>query len=166
MVLALRFWREGALVLALLGLWGLWGARDRALVERGKALERYAVADSALRATAKQTARTDTLIVHDTKTVRQTIARVDTLRDTVLAHLTDTLVVKEFVTRADSALKACTELANDCATFRTLANQRFAAYEAKLAAQPAMVVRSCTGKAMVTLVIGGVVGVGLARAIP
>lgn len=49
-------------------------------------------------------------------------ARVDTLRDSVLTRLTDTVYVREYVTRTDSALRACSALADDCRQFRLRAD--------------------------------------------
>jgi hypothetical protein len=45
-------------------------------------------------------------------------ARVDTLRDSVLLRLTDTAYVTRYVLQTDSALQACTDLADSCAVFR------------------------------------------------
>lgn len=52
-------------------------------------------------------------------------ARVDTLRDSLV--ITDTLSVIRYVAAADSALQACTELANSCQVFRLTADSSLAA---------------------------------------
>lgn len=45
-------------------------------------------------------------------------ARVDTLRDSILYQLHDTVAVIRYVARTDSALKACSDLSNSCERFR------------------------------------------------
>lgn len=133
---ALRFWREGLLVAAVIGLVLLWRAHDRAVADKARSELLYARADSTIKANAGKLARVDTLLVRDTVRVRETVTRLTTLRDTVLRHLTDTLLIREYVTRTDSAAHACTELSNDCAAFRTFALQRFAQDSIKLLVQP------------------------------
>ncbi len=163
--LALKFlathWKTSAVVALILTVGGgcaaLWVQRDHALIAKGAAEERARVADSTLKVITPRLARVDTLLVHDTVKVRLAVDRVVTIRDTVLHHLTDTLLVKEYVARTDTALHACSELLGDCATFRALATQKISALEAKLAAQPAaMAPRSCT----VSNVVWGVLGAG------
>lgn len=155
MMLVLKYWREGAITVLVLALVASCVARDHRLRAAGAATERTRVADSVLVVNRSQLVRVDTLLIHDTVTVRRTVAHLDTLRDTLLAHLTDTIVVKEFVKAADVTAKACSELSGDCAEFRRLANQRFAAYEAKLATVPPP--RTCTWS-NVTL---GAIGLGV-----
>jgi hypothetical protein len=111
------------------------GDRHRAEADRiALAGREYRVADSVSRALAPKIARVDTLVVHDTVKVRVAITRVATLTDTVLHHLTDTVLVKEYVARSDTALKACSELSHDCAQFRSFAIQKFAADSNKFVA--------------------------------
>lgn len=118
------------------------GDRHRAgLDQRALAGQVYRVADSVSRSLAPKLARVDTLLVHDTVKVRVAIARVTTLRDTVLQNLHDTTVVKEYVARTDTALKACSELSNDCAQFRAFAIQKFAADSTKFTAFRASIPR-------------------------
>lgn len=136
--LVLKYWREGLLLVGAALLLTAWHGHNTALVQLGQARERARVADSTIAATAKQLARVDTLIVRDVPRVIHAAARVDTLRDSVLTHLTDTLIVKQFVARTDTALAVCTDLANDCAQFRVLANQKIAALESKVNAIPAL----------------------------
>ncbi len=136
MILLLRYWREAALAVLIVAVMAACHARDNALKAEGIALERSRVADSTLKAIAPRLARVDTLIVRDTIRTRVAVDRVVTLRDTVLTHLTDTVLVKEFVTRADSAAKACVELSTDCQAFRALATQKIAALESKLSLVP------------------------------
>lgn len=109
--------------------------RDQANVARGIAVERARVADSTILAWVPLLHKADTLVVHDTVKVTRTIARVDSLRDTLLLHLTDTVRVKEYVARTDSALHACSELTHDCAAFRQSANATIRALNDKLALQ-------------------------------
>jgi DNA topoisomerase IB len=156
--LLLRYWRE--LTIAVLITAGMTEChrRDVALRAAGVALERARVADSTLRAIAPKLARVDTQLVHDTVRVRVAVDRVVTLRDTVLAHLTDTVLVKQFVTRADSAAQACVELSSSCQAFRAYATQTIAALEAKAAAAPAISRRSCVTQDVVALLLGAAGG--------
>jgi hypothetical protein len=135
--LALLKYAQPVGLVAALGFGALeWHAHNSAERDRGIALERARVADSLLSVNAIQIARVDTVYRRDTIRLARFVARTDTLRDSLLVHLTDTVRVKEFVVATDSSLKACQETANDCAQFRHLALQRFAAYENKLAAIP------------------------------
>lgn len=52
----------------------------------------------------------------DTFRVRQT--KVVTLRDTLLRHVTDTVLVKQYVAASDTALRACSEVIVSCDTIR------------------------------------------------
>ncbi len=136
MLLALKFWKEGVIALLVVVLMAACHARDNALKAEGIAVERYRVADSTLKVVTPKLAHVDTLLVHDTVKVRRLVTSVETLHDTVLAHLTDTVRVKEFITKADSAAKACVELSNDCQAFRAFATQKIAALESKLSVAP------------------------------
>lgn len=160
LALMLKYWKEGAVVALVILLSVLWHQKTQALVREGRALEQVRVADSTLIAERPKFAKVDTLVVRDTVTVRRTIARVDSLRDTLLVHLTDTLVVKEYVARTDSALKACNELSNDCAAFRASALTTIKALETKLAAQPMAVAKSCA-MSNVVAVLGAAAGTWL-----
>lgn len=156
--LFLRYWQYAALTAAL--LWGAaeWKLHNRAEVQRGVAVERARVADSTIKANAARLAHVDTLLVHDTLRVQKAVERLVTFRDTVLAHITDTLIVQQFVTRADSAAKACSELAGDCAEFRRLTAIKVGALESKLAAMPAAERRSCVAQDIVWSLVGGLGG--------
>lgn len=156
MIALVRFWKEGAAIVLVIMATVLWQQKTAALVREGRALERVRVADSILAIEKPIVVRLDTVVQHDTRTVTRTIARVDSLRDTLLVHLTDTLVVKEYVARTDSALKACTELSNDCAAFRASALTAIKALETKLAAQPMVIAKSCT----MSNVVAAMAGVG------
>jgi hypothetical protein len=61
-------------------------------------------------------AESETRAARAVDTVRVRVDRVRTLRDTL--RLTDTVMVREYVERADSALRACSELADSCSQFR------------------------------------------------
>ncbi len=155
--LALKYWQTGLVGAAIVFGGIMWHEHNVAEVEKGQALERIRVADSTLKAIRPAMARVDTLLVHDTVKVRVAINHVVTMTDTVLRHLTDTVLVKQFVTRADSAAKVCSELSNDCQAFRALATQQIAALNVKLAAQPKATSRSCT----VSNVLVGMLGAGV-----
>lgn len=154
LALLLRYWKEAAIVGLVLGLVAMCHARDNALVQRGQALQRAHVADSTLRAVTPKLARVDTLLVRDTVRVPHLIAKVDTLRDTLLTHLTDTLLVKEYVTRTDSAINACSDLLGDCTAFRVYATTTIQALRDKLSAQPAIVTKSCVPSNAVSVLLG------------
>jgi hypothetical protein len=63
-------------------------------------------------------------------TVRVRIASVKTLRDTL--RIADTVAVKEYLERTDSALNACTELANSCTLFRATADTLIASQRTQI----------------------------------
>lgn len=155
--LLLHYWQAATLVAALSFGALEWHLHNQSEIEKGQAIERMRVADSTLKAIKPQMARVDTLIVRDTVRVRVAINHVVQMTDTVLHHLTDTVLVKEFVTKADSAAKACSELSNDCQAFRSYATQTINALNQKLTAQPKAVAKSCT----VSNVIVGVLGLGV-----
>lgn len=59
-------------------------------------------------------------------------ARVDTLRDSIPVWQHDTTYIREYVTRTDDALQACTELANSCEQFRRTATTLIASQKVEL----------------------------------
>ena len=158
MILLMRYWRETLIIILAAWCIGLFVAHERRVEQRGVAKEKTRVADSVIKVVTPQLARVDTLVVRDTVRVRVAVNRVTALHDTVLRHLTDTVLVKEFVTRADSAAKACTELSGDCAAFRAFATQKMAALQSKVDAAPAIVVKSCVAPGLVSGLVGLAVG--------
>lgn len=134
LALLLKYWRETALVAVVLVAVALFRGRDDALKRAGAAEALTQVVRDSLRSNAKQIRVIDTLIRHDTLVQRRLIARTDTLRDSVIAHIHDTAFVVQFIKAADSTIHACTETTNDCATFRRLAESRFNGYEQEIAA--------------------------------
>ena len=110
----------------------------------GKREERTRVADSVLVVTKPQIVRVETLTVRDEVTVTRLLRRLDTVhvthRDTIYAagdtgHAAPLVPLPAAeVATLDSLVPACRALAQDCALFRTIANQRFVAYESKIAA--------------------------------
>jgi hypothetical protein len=52
-------------------------------------------------------ARADTVRIRDSVVVVRTITATDSLRDTLLLHITDTVKVKQFITRVDTLKVAC-----------------------------------------------------------
>lgn len=152
----LKYWQAG-LIVALLAFGGTeWTLHNRAEVEKGKAIERAHVADSTLAAVKPVLQRTDTAIVHDTVTLTKALKITAILHDTVIQHLTDTVLVKQYIERSDSALKACTSLVNDCAAFRQAANTTIQALQAKLVVAGLVKPRSCIGPQ----VLSGILGLG------
>lgn len=63
-------------------------------------------------------------------TVRIKADGVKVVRDTLLAHLTDTVEVLRYVAATDTALRACTDLANSCERFHATADSLFKAKDA------------------------------------
>lgn len=59
-------------------------------------------------------------VERDADTVRVRVTRVDTLRQTLNIH--DTTDVIRYIAATDTALRACTELADSCALFRVTAD--------------------------------------------
>lgn len=136
--LLLRYWQSAALVAAL-GFGGImWHRHNIAEVDKGVALERARVADSARAAILVQLAHAETVYVRDTIRLSHTLTRTSTLRDTLLLHLTDTVRVKEFIaqTRQDSV--ACVEAANSCADKLRLKDREIATLTSQLGLQPAL----------------------------
>lgn len=82
------------------------------------ALNRRIVADSVSLADANEK-----LVRHE-QVASRTITKYREIRDTF--RITDTVAVKEFVQRADSAVRSCTELVESCATFRVRAESSLA----------------------------------------
>jgi len=158
LLLVVKYWREAAIGALVLALIASCVARDHRIAATAVAHEKARVADSTIAVVAPKLAQADTLVVHDTVRVRVAVDRVVALHDTVLQHLTDTLLVREFVTRADSAAHACTELANDCAAFRAYATQKIAALETKSQVAQVITMRSCVEPAVVSGGIAGILG--------
>ena len=95
----------GTLLLALV-LWQQW--RNRKTDEdigRWKAIAQRLQSDSASAAAGIR--RVDSVYTRDTVTLRSVLKRYVTRKDTILARLTDTVTVRQFVATADSAVAAC-----------------------------------------------------------
>ena len=96
-------------LLALAVVFGGWRHRDAS----------YARAESrtlrvALDSLAKVKARTETTYVRTVDTLTRRIVRHDTLRAEVLRHITDTVLVREFVAASDSVVRACQSVVLTC----------------------------------------------------
>ena len=155
--LLLRYWHWVAIVALVAFGWAEWTAHNRALVREGQAQERARVADSALAVLRPQLARTDTILVRDTVRLTKLLPALQVIHDTLLQHLTDTVKVREYIEKADSTVRACTDLMSSCAVFRSQATATIAALEAKVRAVPVAQPRSCVS----TGAVSGLVGVGL-----
>lgn len=91
--------------------------RDRGASEREGALkERVAKLQRDSAAYARQAARTDTQYITDTIHLTRAVTRYETLRDSVLIHRTDTLLVERFVTASDTTIRACRVALTTCET--------------------------------------------------
>lgn len=160
--LFLKYWQV-PLVAVALGFGALmWHEHNVAEVGRGIALERARVADSTLKSLKPLTAKAETLFVHDTVKLSHLVSHTDTLRDTVLKHLQDTIYVKAYIQASDSTIKACTSALHDCATVQALLRQQVGALETKLAAVPVARPRSCVNTGLVSGLLGALGGLGVA----
>jgi len=131
-----------------------WREHNKSEQARGMWAERYRVADSLYRDAAKRLAHTDTVLVQSIVRVPVEIERVRVLHDTVLAHLTDTVLVKQFITRTDSAIKACTELLGSCEAFRRDATATIAALKLKAEAKPMTIKTGCVQPSLLGFAAG------------
>ncbi len=109
------YWREAAVMTLAGGIWLAIHQRDAANVERGRAMERLRASDSTLQVLTAQRPKIVYEFVHDTLRLTMRVAQLDTIRDTVLHHLTDTVRVKEFIATADATVQACRDVLNSCA---------------------------------------------------
>lgn len=115
-------------------------AAQRAIGARDAIIASYVAAN---RVNAQQLRRVDTVWRRDSIVRIRTREHYTTLRDTVLAHTTDTAIVERFVKAADADAKVCTDGLSSCNEFRRLAYQRFDNYEAQLKAARAVTPRRC-----------------------
>ena len=116
----------GCVVLAVLLLVNIGQGRDaqrynraeRERLEGQVSLWRARYAEAAVR------------VERDVDTVRVRVTSVKELRDTL--NIRDTIQVLVYLERADSALNACTELANSCALFKVTADSLIASQRTEL----------------------------------
>lgn len=135
----LKYWPIAAAALLAIAIVLAWRSALNARELAGKAKERIRVADSVIAANKATLTRTDTAILHDTKTVVAYVDRyhADTLwrHDTVrVAGDTSVRIAIPTATLAltDSTIRACRQLADDCAAFRLSANATMAAQQSKI----------------------------------
>lgn len=115
-----------AVAVALGVLW-FAGWRDRVAQRRlGQAEERVArlVRDSVDAAGAIR--RTDSVFSRDTLTLTRVVRSQQTIRDTLLTRLTDTVLVERFIAASDSTVRACRAAVESC-------SQRVAARDSLIA---------------------------------
>lgn len=147
MILLLRYWREGLIAVLILAAIAYCHARDEAIADRAKAEVRTHTADSVLSVTRDSIMHLSAAVVHDTVTVSRLLARWDTVetpatRDTIYlasdsAHLHPLVPLPAAqVETMDTLVPACRALTRDCAAFRRVAQERFDAYELKIANTP------------------------------
>lgn len=110
-------------VLSVVLLVNIGQGRD---AERFNAAERERLAFEYKRLQARY-AEAATRVERDVDTVRVIATRYKQVRDSVL--ITDTLRLIEYIRVADSAVAACTELANSCALFRVSADSTMRSLE-------------------------------------
>lgn len=106
-----------ALVAVLVLVGGLVGV---GYVERGVGRQQQQAIDNAriIAAAKGGVAKADTIYVTRRDTLTRYVARTTTLHDTVLRHLTDTVLVKQYVATADSTIRACSDVVLSCDTVR------------------------------------------------
>lgn len=134
----------GGIALALLTGGVAWHEHNSRLVAEGVAQEKTRVADSVLHVVVPERIRAETAFVHSTNTVTRLVTRLDTLRDSVVRHKTDTVLVDRFITVADSTARACTEALGNCATLRALLTKERDQWRVMAESAPIAQPRSCT----------------------
>ena len=82
-------------------------ARETAAAARALWQQRESVYVARLDTLEHREAQQVVTVQHDTTRLRVLVERVDTLHETVLLHLTDTLKVKEFIALQDTTIRAC-----------------------------------------------------------
>lgn len=92
---------------------GVWGY-NRYQREIGRRDHALMVRDSAIATLMREARHVDSIYVTDTIRLTKWKTAYDTTRDTVLAHLTDTIRVKEYVHVADSTIAACSRVVLTC----------------------------------------------------
>ena len=155
MILLLKWWKEAAIVVLLVFLWGEWTAHNRAEQAKGAAEVRWHLADSTLKVLQAQAAKIDTEWVHDTVKFTVTKLAVKTLHDTLNIH--DTTQVKVYIERATAAINSCTDLMSTCQAKVANLEAQLAAERSKTVVAPLVSPRSCFASNSLV----GVVGVGL-----
>ncbi len=100
--------------------------------------QRVRAADSVRVVAGTALARADTVFVHDTLRFTRTLPPLAAIHDSVLVHLTDTLLVKQFVERSDSTVRACLDVVNSCAAFRVKATAMLKADTASIATRDSL----------------------------
>lgn len=155
MIALLLKYGQGVAIAALLAFgvheWNQHNATERAL---GAAQEKNRILDSTLTVLATAKAQVETVTVRDSIRFTRFAEHTVTLHDTVLSHLTDTVLVKQFVASSDSTIHACHELLNDCAESKRLSAREINALRAKLAVQPATIHRSSFGATVLHVGLG------------
>ena len=73
---------------------------------------------------------TDSVLVHDTLYFNRKLLVATTLHDTVVKHLTDTVLVARYIQATDSALKACTDVFQSCKASIAVRDSMIAVYKA------------------------------------
>ena len=88
--------------------------------ERGIGRDQQRAADQAeqVKVAAVGVAKAETVLVAKTDTFTRWQTRTVALHDTVLRHLTDTLLVKQYVATSDSTIRACSDVILSCDTVR------------------------------------------------
>lgn len=92
---------------------GIW-AYGRYEQEIGRRDATIRTQDSTLAVLRKSVHRVDSLYVVQVDTLWRRKAVYDTIRDTLLKHLTDTLKVVEYIHAADSTIQACSQVVLTC----------------------------------------------------
>lgn len=154
----LKYWHWAAIV-GLATFAGVeWHLHNVAEQQRGAAVVLNHQYDSTLKSIKQPLATVETLLVHDKRTVPVLATRVVTKTDTVLRHLTDTVLVKQYVTTADSAAKACVESINHCNEYKRLTDIKINTLESKLAVAPLLKPQHHLGADLLWFTLGALGG--------
>ena len=153
-------WAVSAALAGILAL--AWHDEKAAIAKQAVTQALLAQSDSAYTAAAHRADSASRQLTTDTLIIHHETVRYQAVHDTVLTHLTDTVVVKEFVQAADSTIHACTRALHDCASLTAALRGELAADDGKIAAlqriTPTFVQRHDGALAVLTAVAGFYLG--------
>lgn len=110
-----KLWLVVAAAIAL-AVGGTWLALHERTV--GRQLQQAEDAQAALHVARAAVAKAETVYVAKVDTFTRWQTRTVALHDTVLKHLTDTVLVKQYVASSDSTIRACSAVILSCDTVR------------------------------------------------
>ena len=159
MIIPIRLGLEIGIAAGLLGAAGIaWHEHNQRLVAEGVAQEKTRVADSALKVVTPARIIAETALVHDVRTVTKLTTRFDTLRDSVIRNVHDTIQVVRLITVADSLAHACTDALGGCEKLRALLTTERDDWKAKAQAAVSVPQRSCLAPSVIGVLLGAGAG--------